>query len=89
MKWVLNAFLNLCCLLSAILFVYSIFLQAEYLKFTNQMIERMDPIKKFGLVKISCIFTLLLISPIYTATEYELYTKESFFDGTTWLYYGW
>lgn len=88
MKWFLNAVLNILCLISAGLYVYSIQIESEYLKFTNQMSERSNPFEIVGYYNIAITCILLVISPLYGLTEYDLFTKESYFDGSERLYYG-
>lgn len=87
-KWFLNIVLNIFCVISVALYIYSIQIEGEYLKFTNQLSERSNPFEIYGYLNIFIISLLLLISPIYSLTEKEIYTKESYYDGSDRLYYG-
>lgn len=87
MKYFLNATINLFCILSVAIYIYSIIAKINYFKFNNQILERVNPIKFYGIFKLLFFSLLLLISPIYDATEYYLFTKESYFNGQR-EYYG-
>ena len=52
------------------------------------MSDRSNPFEIYGYFNIIIISFLLLISPLYGLTEYDLYTKESYYDGSNRLYYG-
>lgn len=50
--------------------------------------KRISPIELEGKVTVIINCILFLISPLYGLTEYNLYTMESYWDGSTRLYYG-
>lgn len=52
------------------------------------MSDRSNPFEIYGYFNIAIASLFLLISPIYSLTEYDLYTKESYYDGSDRLYYG-
>ena len=52
------------------------------------MSQRSNPFAIYGFYNIAIISFLLLLSPIYNATEYDLYTMESYYDGFLRQYYG-
>lgn len=58
------------------------------MKFTDQMSDRSNPFEIYGYFNIIIVSMFLLASPLYGLTEYNIFTKESYYDGSDRLYYG-
>lgn len=52
------------------------------------MSNKIDALEAYGYFKMIIFSILLLVSPLYGLTEYDLFTKESYYDGSQRLYYG-